>query len=252
MLIGCGKTVNKEEKQNKNASKNVFTYENANLVKDITISKSEYGEGILTIYHGGSFDDRFKVNVTFEGDEKEYTYEIDSEKITIKSDAIDSIDQVNLYSNWANVYLRYLNSNQYAILYYCWADDLGWDLVGGEWESYYTPEEIAAQKKKAEERQKDFKQNFEMLKGTWAEEEGYRTIRFFEEENGPMVCFWDGTESLEGFKYYRVLRIDNLQNGEIHVGSEEDIYDIGWTIYMDEDGNGFIIDDAHYIKYVEN
>ncbi len=55
----------------------------------------------------------------------------------------------NDYRNW----LGYHNSNQYAVLAYELAAEIGWNHVGGDPDSYYTEVELEQQTRDQAERQ---------------------------------------------------------------------------------------------------
>lgn len=99
------------------------------------------------------------------------SYEVDGENLIITSDDASNITGICLNSDYSRFEIRYLNSNEYAFMYFTWADDLGFILSGGDREKYYTQEEILAIEQKRIDAIKRQEEIFEYFEGEWISEE---------------------------------------------------------------------------------
>lgn len=193
MLIAVGCTTKK-------VNSTVCKYEQKSIVNGLTLSKSVYQDDTLTIYHDGSLSANYEViSVSTDNnndymDNNEWEYEVNDRKIIITFVDAEDINSIVISDESGNneYHLRWLNTDQYAALYYVFADDIGMDLCDGDETLYYTDEELEARAQK----QAKYKQEQERI---WNRIEGYyeseilgEFLHFITSENGIRYAYLDG------------------------------------------------------------
>lgn len=214
-LGGCAFDNNKTE----------FKYENPEIVEGFILYKSVYEENKLTLYFDSNLYENYRVYSTSEID-----CEKKSDRVIITADDVSTITSLAIEDSEHRYELRYLNTNQYAVLAYSMAYDYGWLHYGGRKEDFYTQEELDEQRRQEEEREALFDANWAILEGC------------YEADNGNHIDFFvdSGYRTMrEGEYLFTVTSIIIEDTGEIHVEC-----DAGWAEYM---LTCTMADDASYI-----
>ncbi|MCR4991064.1 MAG: hypothetical protein K6A38_09395 [Lachnospiraceae bacterium] len=203
---GCAKTKESSTADKKNETKNtkdddgnetgkrkVFKYDDPDEEHDLILKKSVYEEGKLTIYfdYDGEIDKESYVRC-FDKDGEEisdnkFTFKINEKKQTIeikfkKADLISGIEFHPDEYNDISFKIRYLRSDDYAILTTYFVCDLGYEDYGDE-DKYL----FESEKKQIEEIKKkaavEYEEAYEMIKGTWCSIKNDDYVFIEEDEN---------------------------------------------------------------------
>lgn len=156
-------------------NRTVYRYRKAEVVEGFILTKSVYEEGKLTMYTKSDLSDGYKV---YDSSNHMTDYEITEDRVVISAENVSEITELTI-SNGATIYqLRYLNTDQYAVLAYVSVCDGPNKLIGGDVNDYYTQEELDFQIRLKEEKQA-------MYDACWAVLEGC-----YESENGDVIEFY--------------------------------------------------------------
>lgn len=163
----------------------VYEYDEPELVSGLVLTRAVYKDDTLTLYHDGTIDDDCRLYSEYYA----FEYEIDDDCIVITYDDIDEVTSFSIERSQHYRYnLRYLNSDQYAVLAYEYATEVGWSLRDGDPDSYYTEVELEVQARNQAERQAAFDASWAIVEGYYEAQDG-RYIEFFIDDNGiPQLC----------------------------------------------------------------
>ncbi len=210
----------------------VYKYDNPELIPGLVLTSAVYKEDTLTIYHDGTIDE----DCLLYSEYYDFDYEIDDECIVITYVNIEEVTSFSIEHKQHYKYnLRYLNSNQYAVLAYEFATEIGWNYIGGDPDSYYTEIELEQQARNQAERQAAFD-------ASWAIVEGY-----YESQNGSHIEFYiddNGTPLLSENNHNKRVFSFGSSGSSWVANCLDDPYD--YTFYFE------LADDASYIVVTEN
>lgn len=161
----------------------VYKYDDPEIADDLVLTKSVYEEGKLTIYLASKMSDDLDVWITSDVDDDAYECKTFSNRIEITGDNLKEVTAICIEDDIYKYDIRYLDTDQYAVLAYIWADDLGWDLVAGDEEDYYTAEELAEFDRRGKEAEERYNANWELIKGRYESDNG-NVIELYEDETG--------------------------------------------------------------------
>lgn len=190
-----------------------YRYSDSEICYDSDLVKSMYCKDELRLYISGldenysvvCYDKEFsKIDEAFE---TEYRHGV----LRIKGEDVRKIEGITLEGNW-RIQIRYLKSKQFAALAFSWADDLGWDLMHGDWDAYYTEEELAAQEERKEKARKEQEENWAVVEGMWTCPDDPRCYMnfFVDEQYGKAVEFvvsFDGDECMKDNIYVSTINL---------------------------------------------
>ncbi len=146
--------------------------------------------------------------------------------LKVEGERADEIDGVKIMDNDVELYVRYLQSEQFVHLYYTWADDYGFMLSSGDRDAYYTQEEKDAQAQREAEYQQEQEEIFAQISGKWVMEDGSETYIFTKEEDAFYIehsyINEEGTTITEKEQLSYFNRVENevsptYQDGEVQV-----------------------------------
>ena len=165
-----------------------YTYENEAIL-DIKIEKSEaYIDKLVVTFAEDSISgvkkaECYSSDFTVIEEEPEFSFKNDV--LTIETDNADMISGMKVWDSDRDLYfyVRYMDSDSYAMLVYSWADDVGY-MVNGDEDAYYTQEEKDEQNKLAEIQAESEAFAFSSIYGEWMNKnETVRILIDYNEEN---------------------------------------------------------------------
>lgn len=192
----------------------VYKYNNNEVKAGITIEKSEYYNDKLVIY-GNGFDRSMEVSGCYDDMLKpiddNFSYDISTKKIIISIEAARRISGVYIKSGDVEYKIRYLDSDQYAMIWSEFVCDIG-IVENGNIDAYYTSQELESMK--AVQIAEDIKlsNNFSPLEGNWESENEFITFR----------CEGDSFYLLEGMNSNKGASIIDSPIYEISLGENKD------------------------------
>lgn len=151
-----------------------YTYENEAIL-DIKIEKAEaYIDKLVVTFAEGSLSGVKKAECygsDFAVIEEEPEFTFKNDVLTIETDNADMISGMKVWDSDRDLYfyVRYMDSDSYAMLVYSWADDVGY-MVNGDEDAYYTQEEKDEQKELAEIQAEAEAYAYSKLRGEWINE----------------------------------------------------------------------------------
>ncbi len=126
--------------------------------------------------------------------EENASYAIKQDKLTIHSINALDISGLSIKTNvGSEIHIRYLDSDNYAMMVHTWADDIGM-VSEGDYDTYYSEDEKAQHAKIETEHTEKQTENFQLLEGVWEnddktlrlevkEDDGKRIIEVFDESD---------------------------------------------------------------------
>lgn len=235
-----------------------YKYEEAEVTKEFDISKSVYSDDELDIYISG-LDDKFELTCydkDFQIIDKDFDAKYKNGKYCIKGEGADLISGIQLRSQSAIFHIRYLDSNQYAVLCEYDATDAGW-IIEGDSEKYYTEEELNEQKRCKDEYIKWQSENFSLLEGYWyCKEDSDSYLHFYIDEDGSRKLDWNCPDS-NGEYLLNNICVDQIDFVDAFDGKEVHILDgISWgSLYVfdiSEDMNTISQNRGDKIEYIRD
>ena len=186
-------------------SKTVYSYGESSLTEAFSLEKMVvYQDRAELYFENASFDTISKVYCY----DKDFKYleeaEIDfnREVLTLKGSEATKISGIALYVSSDYYFkIRYLDSNQYAVLTYEFVSDIGFEEFGDK-KAYYTDAELKKEKDDEQAEYESDREVFDYLEGSWVSEDG-NSRKYFYEENGKFyvdVTAYN-TETGESIKY---------------------------------------------------
>lgn len=178
-----------------------FTYENEAIL-DIKIEKSEaYIDKLVVTFAEDSISGVKKAECygsDFAVIEEEPEFSFKNDVLTIETDNADMISGMKVWDSDRDLYfyVRYMDSDSYAMLVYSWADDVGY-MVNGDEDAYYTQEEKEKQNELAEIQAEAEASAFNSILGEWMNKN--ETVRILIDYNE---------------EYERCFSVCKLENGE--------------------------------------
>jgi len=215
-----------------------YKYSNQDTTAPIVISKAVYTDNELKLYIKGqigdcdvtAFDRDFKVI------DEDFTTSYSGGVFSIKGEHAGLISGLYM-DGYCRYHMRYLDSDEYAILYEYDVTEIGWETYG-DTEKYYTEEELASQQAKNDEETALQKANYELIEGTWiCERDSSVYIKIYESEYGKKIE-WnmgsDGDYYLNDM-YIAVIYINDSYLGKEVVLLEDEYWGNSMRFYMSED-----------------
>lgn len=178
-----------------------YTYENEAIL-DIKIEKSEaYIDKLVVTFAEGSLSGVKKAECygsDFAVIEEEPEFTFKNDVLTIETDNADMISGIKVWDSDRDLYfyVRYMDSDSYAMLVYSWADDVGY-MVNGDEDAYYTQEEKEKQNELVEIQAEAEAFAFSSIHGEWMNKN--ETVRILIDYNE---------------NYERCFSVCKLENGE--------------------------------------
>lgn len=214
----------------------VYEYKEKNLTRQITISKSVYKDNTLTIYHDGFSSEKYSVQYISTNNNNDYMdsdtwkYEIDDSKIIITCDNAEDINSLVITdeNNDNDYYLRWLNTDQYAVLHYTFADDAGMVIDEGDESLYYTKEELEESAQKEAEYKAQQEQIWNRIEGYYETVISGEFMYFITLENGSRCVYQNG-------EYIFVDFIDD-DDGHITIFYEKSALEYNINLKLSDDG----------------
>lgn len=154
-------------------------------VEGIKIDKVEYNDDSVVVYFDEfPYESIGKVrcfNSKFEEIEYNAQFSFDDNILTIETDNAKKVSGIYVKDSESDeeFYVRYLDSDEYAVIAFLWVDDIGYEIFG-EVEEYYTQEEYWQIENQQALREEAMNSLFSMLEGIWTNESGSVQIIFSE------------------------------------------------------------------------
>ncbi|MCQ2466207.1 MAG: hypothetical protein MJ166_01680 [Clostridia bacterium] len=192
-LSGCNEKTDKSTKSTQKKAKKEIVVDDDN--GDIFEYSSEDGYLNYVIYDGDTLTINSDV-ISFENYScscydmnfdavYDVSYEVEGDNLIITSDDASNITGISLDSDYSRFEIRYLNSDEYAFMYFTWADDIGYILSGGDRDKYYTKEEIYEMDQKKLDAIRKQEETFLYFEGEWiSEDDGLVNLSFYIDDNG--------------------------------------------------------------------
>ena len=203
LALGCGA----------NEQADAYEYYNPEIVEGLKFNKAVYKEDSLTIYHGGTLDKSCKltyIGTDQEAIEGDIDWKVNGRTLTFKGEDADKITSLYIEQNGSKIYkIRWLNSDQYAVLAYNDCTDAGWVKFGGDENDYYTKEELEEQQRRQDDCKEEQDTNWGLLEGEYFSASGEYSVSFYTDELG-IRNFNNGDYSLS------VMRI-SIEEGLVQV-----------------------------------
>lgn len=202
-----------------------YKYINNEDIPAVSVLKTEVYDDKLMVYFSEdalpkaeevkSYADDFSVL------KKQEEFHAEDDVLTIYSTDAKKISGLKVTINNEKYYdIRYLNSEEYAMLLYTWADDYGM-MPNGDEDAYYTEEEKQEKKRRQEEALKAKEEAFSLITGVWEDEE--ETVRIEIKKDGEQmwteVYHKDGSEwtFVEGISAYSVWSEEDGQFIKVYI-----------------------------------
>lgn len=173
LMTSCTNNVEEKSERTRNSKDGeerkelVWKYKESDK-SDIKFDKSVYSEDELVLYITTPSNLNLEVNYITDDKFKyidcDFDIKVKKNKIIIKGSKAEKISGLMLGNNNVQYWIRYIDSDQYAVLTDYWADDLGWDTYGDETE-YYTQEELDKREEVKSEIIRKDKEAFETFEG---------------------------------------------------------------------------------------
>lgn len=254
-LCGCSVDI---EHMDRGDKKVTYQYEEAQVTNEFKISKSIYSDDELDIYIS-DLGDGFELTCfdkDFQMIDKDFDAKYKNGKYCIKGENADLISGIELRSQSVIFHIRYLDSNQYAVLCEYDATDAGW-IIEGDAEKYYTEEELNEQKRSKEEYINRQSKNFSLLEGYWyCKEDSDSYLHFYIDEDGSRKLDWNYLDS-NGEYVLNKICVDQIDFVDAFDGKEVHILDgISWgSLYVfdiSEDMNTISQNHGDKIEYIRD
>ena len=256
LLSGCGLVGEVQQEDAEESGETEYVYDDADVIDSVSIEKSVYDENCLKIYMSGAFTPDYIMcyDEDFDLIDCEWEYNYLNGKMVIKGEEAEKISGISFGNHYMQYYMRYLDSDQYAIFSLLLADDIGWIEGEGDATLYYTQEELDAQRESIEEAQRKLEETFAEFEGMWvSDEDPGAYVRFYYE---------DGHRSMEicrladdGEYYSEYYSVDDISVSEGYDGEVLTILDSpSWGMMIEynlaEDRNSFSTGYGNIITYV--
>ena len=155
-------------------------------------------------------------------------YSVAKDKITIHTESASQISGLYIRVNFdKEINVRYLDSDNYAMIVYTWADDIGM-MPNGDLDTYYTEKEKQERAEREAELEAAEAEAFSLIEGVWENDEKTlrleimyvdenRVIKVYEEEDTssglPAEIPIDGISVNEESEPVEVIVYDNVSWG---------------------------------------
>lgn len=250
VLIGCSqKTDGGEAAKEK---ERVYQYNTPDIVDGLTITKSVYKGDTLSIYHNGTIPDDAKVYLAADENAERLECVIDDDVMVITYDDIEEVTAITIscYGGDREYKIRYLDSEQYAVLSYIFAPDAGLEPAGGDPNLYYTEEELEERAREeeiaglqAEEKSHNTEMYFELFEGVWVDENTGNTIEFY---RNPAGATWLKVD-VDGYDAF-ISSISNEEDDLYYVDGYDGPYDFEFGFRYNEESDCIICADVNYVR----
>lgn len=173
-----------------------YTYNHEEILS-ISIEKTMlYANKLVIKFDKGSISEAEEV-ICYDGNFNELNdvdFDMDNNKLIITGEDASRISGLYIRVNVdKEIKVRYLDSDDYAMIVYTWADDVGM-MPDGDFDTYYTDEEKQEQAESDAELEAAEAEAFSYIEGVWEneektlrleikEEDGERFIEVFEDDN---------------------------------------------------------------------
>lgn len=201
----------------------VYKYRNTEVYEDITLASTVYRKDETEVNIRGIESEWLSV-VSYDRDFNYLdgiTYEIKKDGLILKGVNASKISGLKISDSlygWT-VYLRRLDSSQFASLFELTVLDSG-NEVYGDREKYYTKEELERERMREEEQRRERAEAFSLLSGAWFGESEGEKIVFTPAGDGSLdgrVYFvYEGKAEEDGF-YADEAWIDDYDDGTLHI-----------------------------------
>lgn len=145
----------------------VYKYDEPEIVEGLELTRAVYTEDTLRLYHNGSIDDSFRVYSNDGAPDRLLEYVINNRYIEVTSENIEELNSLMLENEYYMYRIRYLDSNQYAVLGFEDVVCAGLIELECDTSAYYTDEEIAAQEEYRQREQERFDEAWAIVEGTY-------------------------------------------------------------------------------------
>lgn len=210
-----------------------YTYDDAEVIRALTIFKSVYDENELRIYMAGNINEEFKVSCydkDFHMLEKGWKTNYQKGCYSIIGENVSDISGIMLTYGDNAYRIRYLDTDQFAILYETFVCDIGMELSEGDESLYYTAGEIAAKEAHILEEQKKYEETFQKFEGKWVSLDDEMVYIKIYEDDGVKTMEKSELNSLGKYEVH-VYRIDDISVIEAFNGKELTITEgMSWGI----------------------
>jgi len=203
-----------------------YKYSNQDETAELVIKKAVYLEDELRLYTDDIKTD-YRV-VAFDADfnviDEDFVVENKKGVFVIKGKNAGKISGLYL-DGPMRFRLRYLDTNEYAILYEYDVCDIGWEAYG-DFSKYYTAEELKAQDEAVKKEQALQDENYQIIEGTWkCEENPELYIKIYQDDAG--IRWIDWNRKIDEENYY----LDQMSIAVVYINE----YDDGWQIDILDD-----------------
>lgn len=201
----------------------VYKYRNTGIYEDIVLSSTVYRKDETELRIRG-IESEYLTVVAYDRDFNYLdgiTYETRKNSLILKGDDASRISGLKISESlygWT-VYLRKLDSSQFASLFEMTVLDAESEVYGDR-EKYYTKEELESERKREEERKKETEEAFALLFGTWLGDcDGDRIVFTPGAEGslyGRLYFVYEGNAEEDSF-YADVAWVDDYEDGTLHI-----------------------------------
>ena len=211
-----------------NKKTTTYKYENE-AVLGIKIEKTEvYIDKLVVTFAEDSLSGVEKVECyssDFSVIEEDAEFSFKNDMLTIKTDKADMVSGIKVWDSHRNLYfyVRYMETDAYAMLVYSWASEIGY-MVSGDEDAYYTQEEKDEQKELAEIQAEEEALTYSKLMGEWINEsEDTRIIFDVDNNDGRYFSVYE----LIGDEWNEVetMYISDLSQQDTYEAVEITVYD---------------------------
>lgn len=166
-----------------------YKYKNNEDILDVSVLKTEVYEDKMMVYFSKDALPKAEGVISYTDDfsvlNKQEEFQAADDILTIYSTEAKNISGLKVTIDNMKYYnIRYLDSEEYAMLLYTWADDYGM-MPNGDEDAYYSEEEKQEKKRRQEEALKAKEEAFSLITGVWVDEE--ETVRIVIKKDGEQM-----------------------------------------------------------------
>lgn len=202
-----------------------YTYENE-AVLDIKIEKTTVYPDKLVVFFADDSLSGVEEVVCYGSDfsviEEEPEFSFWNDVLTIETENAELISGIKVWASDEDLYfyVRYLDSDSYAMLVYSSVTDLGY-VASGDIDAYYTQAEKDQQRESAEKQAEEEALAFSKLKGEWISESENTRIVFDVDQSGDRY-----------FTVYDLIDNEWIECDYMYISVISE-YDAGEAVYID-------------------
>ena len=230
-----------------NKGKTTYKYnlDKINHCKEIYITKTEYYKNKVKIYFNCSIEN---INI-YCPDDTSLDVKKSIRNITIYTDNPEKITSINADTDWMETSFRYLDTDEYAMIWHYWADDLGWTEYKGNTSKFYTEEEKRKQQEELEKKELERKLRKNESKlisgsviGTWISQSGdYFEISEYKENSYILKYYLAAAGIFDSDQFVDFKWIDEDNRAIAIYHNSTDFFDesVYYEIVLSEDDKSF-------------